>query len=96
MTTPRVFWVVCYDIANDRRRNKVSKALEGFGRRVQKSVFECELNEARLTRLEAILGRIINVQEDQIRFYPLNEADIKRVRLLGNAQLERIQAHYVV
>ncbi|HHP7244558.1 MAG TPA: CRISPR-associated endonuclease Cas2, partial [Elainellaceae cyanobacterium] len=35
--------LVVYDIANNRRRQKLSKLLEGYGRRVQESVFECFL-----------------------------------------------------
>jgi CRISPR-associated protein Cas2 len=92
----RVFWVVCYDIANDRRRTKVMKTLEGFGRRVQESVFECEVNESRLLRLEGLLHRLINEQEDNIRFYPLNEADLKKVQLLGNAELKRSERSVIV
>lgn len=92
----RVFWVVCYDIANDRRRYRVMKTLEGFGRRVQESVFECELNETRLARLEERLQRLINDEEDSVRFYPLNEADLKKVCLLGNTEMKRVEAHYFV
>ena len=38
-----MYVVVSYDITNDRRRLKVMKTLEGFGERVQYSVFECRL-----------------------------------------------------
>jgi CRISPR-associated protein Cas2 len=38
--------LISYDIEDDRERLQVSKVLEGFGRRVQKSVFECPLNFA--------------------------------------------------
>lgn len=31
-----MFIVVCYDVANDRRRNKIGKVLEGFGTRVHR------------------------------------------------------------
>lgn len=92
----RVFWVVSYDIVDDRRRAKVMKTLKGFGRHVQKSVFECELNETRLSRLEKLLQGLIHPQEDQVRFYPLNEGDIKKVRLLGNTELQRVENYHVV
>jgi CRISPR-associated protein Cas2 len=41
-------YVVAYDIADDGRRNRVARFLEGWGRRVQKSVFECELSPEEL------------------------------------------------
>ncbi|MEP7284280.1 MAG: CRISPR-associated endonuclease Cas2 [Chloroflexota bacterium] len=91
-----MFWVVCYDIVDDRRRRRVMKTLEGFGRRVQYSVFECDLDNLKILRLEMMLRRVIDEQEDNIRFYPMNEADLQKVKLLGNAILERIKGHYVV
>jgi CRISPR-associated protein Cas2 len=32
--------VVCYDVVDDRRRNRIFKLLKDYGRRVQYSVFE--------------------------------------------------------
>ncbi|MCC7446489.1 MAG: CRISPR-associated endonuclease Cas2 [Anaerolineae bacterium] len=92
----RVFWVVCYDIADDRRRSKTMKMLEGFGRHVQESVFECELDKTRLLRLQELLTRLINAQEDNVRLYPLNEADLKKVQILGNATLQRSERSVIL
>ena len=33
------FYVIAYDIPNDRRRQKIADLLEGYGKRVQYSVF---------------------------------------------------------
>ena len=38
-------YVVSYDISSDRLRNKVARTLEGYGTRIQYSVFECKLSE---------------------------------------------------
>ena len=96
MAVGMIFWVVSYDIPNDKRRRKVSKVLEGYGRRAQFSVFECELDDIKLGQLELRLRREIDEKEDDIRFYPLNRADLKRVRLLGKAELQREQNYYIV
>lgn len=90
------FWVISYDITDDKRRRRVCTILEGCGRRAQYSVFECDLDSEKVDRLEARLKREINPQEDDIRFYPLNVADIKRVRLLGVAELRRARPVYFV
>jgi CRISPR-associated protein Cas2 len=90
------FWVVSYDIPNDKRRRQVSKVLEGYGRRVQYSVFECDLDEVKITRLELALMKEIDEQEDDIRFYPLNKADLERVKMLGLAELRQKQDYYIV
>jgi CRISPR-associated protein Cas2 len=91
-----MYWIVSYDIPNDKRRSKVAKILEGYGRRAQYSVFECEISPEQCDRLELALKREIDPDEDDIRFYPLNRADLKRVRLLGHADLHRSQGWYMV
>ena len=45
-------YVVAYDIEEDRVRLRISKLLERYGVRVQKSVFECELEEETLQHLK--------------------------------------------
>ena len=91
-----MYWIVCYDIPDDKRRTKVHKLLKGYGRRAQYSIFECEITLDKLKRLEKQLQRLINEQEDDVRIYPLNQADLKRVRFLGIALLHRSQGHYLV
>ncbi len=91
-----MFWVVSYDIPDDKRRRNVSKILEGFGRRAQYSVFECEIDDDQRKKLEKQLKQAINTDEDDIRFYPINRADLQRVRLLGRAELYRAQGWYIV
>ncbi|PJF40078.1 MAG: CRISPR-associated endonuclease Cas2 [Chloroflexi bacterium] len=91
-----MFWIVSYDIPNDKRRYRVSKILEGYGRRAQYSVFECEINNDKREQLEMRLQREIDPEEDDIRFYPMNRADLKRVRLLGKAELQRAKGYYII
>ena len=63
--------LVCYDIPDTRRRNRVARLLEEFGERVQKSVFECDLDTSRQARLRRKLTAMIVPSEDKLRFYPL-------------------------
>lgn len=91
-----MFWIVSYDIPNDKRRGKIAKILEGYGRRAQYSVFECEINDEQREKLEKALKRELDAEEDDIRFYPMNRADLKRVRLLGRAELYRARGSYIV
>lgn len=86
----RKHWVaVCYDIPDDRRRTKVMKTLEGFGRRVQYSVFECELRPADLDKLKTRLKALIRPEEDDIRFYDLCETCQGKVITLGRGHMHR-------
>jgi CRISPR-associated protein Cas2 len=61
-------WVVAYDSPNNKRRRKVAKLLEGYGERLQRSVFECRLQPHQLQRLRQILGRLAT-PEDSIRLW---------------------------
>ncbi|MEO1211365.1 MAG: CRISPR-associated endonuclease Cas2 [Cyanobacteria bacterium J06638_20] len=78
-----MFYLICYDIVLDRRRNKVAHLLEGYGMRVQKSVFECVLNPDQRDMIQRRLNRYIKPEEDQVRFYPLSPRYRKKVLVLG-------------
>lgn len=66
-----MFVVVSYDVSDDRRRLQVAKALTDYGRRVQKSVFECNLDERRFLKLKDTLDRLIDHEKDSVRYYHL-------------------------
>ncbi|MBW4509463.1 MAG: CRISPR-associated endonuclease Cas2 [Scytonematopsis contorta HA4267-MV1] len=78
-----MFYLVCYDIVSDTRRSKVSKLLEAYGFRVQKSVFECVLDEKQFTTVSKYLTRLVNKREDQIRFYPMSAHNRCKVAVMG-------------
>jgi CRISPR-associated protein Cas2 len=77
------FIVVSYDIADDRRRRRVAKAMENQGKRVQESVFECLLDERRLLKLQRKLRELLDQEVDSVRFYKLCEACRPRIETLG-------------
>ena len=64
-------WLVCYDISDPKRLRKVARSLEGFGVRLQYSVFECPLDDMRLAKLKAELQDLVNHDEDQVLFVSL-------------------------
>lgn len=78
----RQSYLVCYDIADDRRLAKVAKTMKGFGDRVQFSVFECQLTKADLVRCRAVLGSIIDHKKDQVIFVDLGPAEGRGDRVI--------------
>jgi CRISPR-associated protein Cas2 len=76
-------YVIAYDISNDRRRTKVHKVLSGFGQWTQYSVFECHLTAKQNLQLRDRLDRIIRMDEDSIRFYPLCRDCMGKVETVG-------------
>lgn len=75
-------YLVCYDIADDRRLHKVHKTVRGFGDRLQYSVFECQLTPVDLTRCRTRLSKIIDHRADQVIFVDLGPADGRGDRVI--------------
>ena len=70
--------IVAYDVTTEtkegrRRLRRVAQTCKSFGQRVQKSVFECSVNQARYETLRRNLLKEIDVKEDSLRFYKLRE-----------------------
>lgn len=71
-----MFVLVTYDVSTKdkpgrQRLRRMAKLCEGHGQRVQLSVFECELKEGDYERFRAEVLKIIDVQQDRVRFYRL-------------------------
>lgn len=80
--------IVCYDVntetqAGRRRLRRVAKVCESTGQRVQKSVFECQVDLMQLEDLERRLLAEIEPKEDNLRLYRLNEGRGCEVREHG-------------
>jgi CRISPR-associated protein Cas2 len=66
-----------------RRLRKVAKICEGYGHRVQKSVFEVVCQEADKVRLAVELHAAIDPEHDSIRIYRLPAQALNYVEHLG-------------
>jgi CRISPR-associated protein Cas2 len=80
--------IVCYDVntetRNGRRRlRRVAKTCESVGQRVQKSVFEFQIDLARMEDLERRLLKEVNLDEDCLRLYRLADSKGCEVREYG-------------
>ena len=78
----RTTYLVCYDIADDKRLRKVFKTCANFGDHLQFSVFECDLNPSEKIELETTLGGIINHDEDQVIFVGLGPSEGRGDRVI--------------
>jgi len=83
--------IVCYDVSTEtsagrRRLRQVARACERVGQRVQKSVFECRIDQAQWEDLERRLLDIIDPAQDCLRFYRLTEPVELHVKEFGKFQ----------
>ncbi len=76
-------WVIAYDSPSSRRRRKLAKLLEGYGQRVQWSVFECHLRSDQIEPLQRRLWHLIAPEEDSVRLWPVPERCCAQVVQLG-------------
>jgi len=80
--------VVCYDVntetsAGRKRLRRVAQVCKNFGQRVQKSVFECNVDEMKFEDLRRKLLREVKLELDNLRLYRLTEPRDKRVEEYG-------------
>lgn len=91
-----MYIVVSYDITSDARRRRVTKTLEGYGERVQKSVFECRISERHYLELKERLRTLIDVKQDQIRYYDLCSRCQRVIEYVGQPPLPDNKTHVIV
>jgi len=90
-----MFSVVCYDISDDKRRIKVGKILEGFGNRVQRSVFECDIRPEHMKMLKQRLSKVLK-DDDTVRYYYLCAQCIPKVQIVNGLPVTQAQLYFAV
>ena len=70
-------YVISYDITSNKLRNKIAKTLEGYGRRVQYSVFECKIT---LKQYEILYKKLLELMKD------VTEGNIRIYRICMNCE----------
>ncbi|MCK9990007.1 MAG: CRISPR-associated endonuclease Cas2 [Rugosibacter sp.] len=80
--------IVCYDVNTEtregrRRLRRVARVCESVGQRVQKSVFEFQIDLLKMEELERRLLAEIKPEEDNLRLYRLAESRGCEVREHG-------------
>ncbi|MGH3246602.1 MAG: CRISPR-associated endonuclease Cas2 [Trebonia sp.] len=78
-------YLAAYDIRDEKRLRAVAVCMEGYGIRVQYSVFICDLSERELYLMRSDLESRINHREDSVMIVDLGTAgDSSRFRFLGH------------
>ncbi len=72
------WWLIAYDIRDDRRLRKVAKLLESYGRRMQYSVFFSYLNQRDMEKLKWEIT-CITEPEDSIIYIGLCPSCVEKI-----------------
>ena len=86
-STDKYFVIVAYDIVSNKRRRRVMKKLKGMGFHVQKSVFECFLDDSQIDRLRLEMQREIDADRDTVRIYKMPSQFTTEVEIIGIGEL---------
>ncbi|VAW80901.1 CRISPR-associated protein Cas2 [hydrothermal vent metagenome] len=81
--------LVAYDVSTEmpegrRRLRRIAKVCQNYGQRVQKSLFECNVDATTYELLEEELLAEIDDKEDNLRIYRMTEPLDKNVKEFGN------------
>ena len=71
------------DAAGRKRLRKVAKECVNYGQRVQNSVFEVDVDYGTFLKLKNRLMKIIEEEQDSLRFYYLGNNWKRRVEHIG-------------
>jgi len=70
----RSVYLVCYDVADDKRLRQTHKKMCGFGDPMQYSVFRCELSPTEKQLMRESLWEILNWEHDRVMVVNLGPA----------------------
>ncbi len=73
------WWLICYDVRDPDRLRKAAKHLEGYGQRMQYSVFRCWLTLLEMERLRWELTELLT-PEDDVLLIPLCSACVAGIQ----------------
>ena len=91
----RNVYLVCYDVADDKRLRKTYKKMCGFGDPLQYSVFRCELSPTEKQLLKEALWEILNWAEDRVMLLnlgPVGRRGDQCMEFWGEPRVERRRA----
>jgi CRISPR-associated protein Cas2 len=77
------FYVVAYDIPDDKRRTRIHKVLKGFGQWTEFSLFECFLTKKELLQMQAKLDKHLDPRNDRVRIYMICDACLTKIETIG-------------
>lgn len=78
MAERKHWYLVCYDIRSPKRWRSAYKILQGYGDRLQYSIFRCWLSQRKREKLRWELERVLTL-EDDLLLIPLCSRCVERI-----------------
>jgi CRISPR-associated protein Cas2 len=91
-----MLYLICYDIAKPDRLRKTAKIMEDYGLRIQKSFFQCSMEEKRLREMLQKIKKVVERRRDSFFIYPLCEECSRLIETDGNGDLIRLEGYTIL
>ncbi len=82
-----MFVLITYDITDNKRLNRMHKLLKNYGIPVQYSVFECDLEPAKVEEARLLALEIMDPEEDGLLIYPVCRDCRNKVQISGQGEI---------
>ena len=77
------YYIITYDICDDRRRSKIYKLLKGYATPVQFSVFEGYVRREDVVLLQHQVRKLMHNRDDSVCFYRQCGRCMEQIERLG-------------
>jgi CRISPR-associated protein Cas2 len=84
----KFFTVIAYDISSGKKRKEVSKLLDQYGQRANKSVYECFVTKSQIKEIKKEIKQLINSKSDSVLFYSLCKSCVEKKEYVGKVGFE--------
>lgn len=81
-----MLYLIAYDVSDPKRLRRVAKCCEFYGGRVEKSVFEVDLNEQIFQQFMNDVSALLNRSQDYLVAYRICAACEAEIKIIGNVQ----------
>ena len=89
-------YVVCYDIDDDRRRDRIASALLDYGPRAQESVFVATLDDELASKMVSRLEKLVDERVDRVHVFILCGTCGAKTKVMGMAEVVEDRPFYVL
>ena len=77
------YYIITYDIRDDRRRNKIFKLLKGYATPVQFSGFEGYVKREEVVKMQHQVRKMMHSRDDSVCFYRQCARCVEQIERLG-------------
>jgi len=88
--------IVAYDITHPKRLNRIARIMKDYGLRVQKSIFEVDVNERRFEEMRRRAEQAMVRELDGVKYFPLCDRCADTLIALGLCGVMPDEGEYLI